>query len=324
MGDDLGEGGLVPLALGLAGNAQHRRARRVDPQVSAVGHAQAEDVHILARPGADPLGEEAEPDAHVLAAGPPFLLLSPQFRVAGQVHRDLQGPGVVAGVVLPPGRAGVGELLGPQQVPHPQLGRVQAELAGQQVDHPLDQVHALGDPERAGVGDPARGLVGVDAGDLAVGRLQVVGPGEDVEEPGRVLAGLGRPVERAVVGQHPGPQGEDPPVPGRGDLAVHVVVPGERGGHQVLRPVLDPLHRLAGQHGADHGAQVARVDRGLVAEPAADVGGHDPDLVLGQPGDQRVQGAVRVRCLRGDPHGELPGDRVHLGHRAAGLQRRGM
>ena len=145
-----------------------------------------------------------------------------------------------------------------------------------------------------------------------------------MEEPGRVLAGLRGPVERAVVGQHPGPEGEDPAVPGRGDLAVHVVVAGERGGHQVLRPVLDPLHRLAGHHGGDHGAEVPRVHRDLVAEPAADVGGDDPDLVLGQPGHQRVQGAVRVRRLRGRPHRELPGDRVHLGHRAAGLQRRGV
>ena len=324
MGDDLGERGLVPLALGLAGNAQHRRARRVDPQVGAVGHAQAEDVHVLAGPGADPLGEEAQPDAHVLAAGPLLRLLAPQVRVPGQVHRDVQGPGVVPGVVLPPGRAGVGELLGPQQVPHPQVGRVLAELGGQQVDHPLDQVHPLGDPERAGVGHPAGGLVGVDAGDLAVRGLQVVGAGEDVEEPGRVLAGLRGPVERAVVGQHPGPEGEDAAVPGRGDLTVHVVVAGERGGHQVLRPVLDPLHRLAGHDAADHGAQVARVHRDLVAEPAADVRGDDPDLVLGKPGDQRVQGAVGVRRLRGGPHRELPGDRVHLGHRAAGLQRRGV
>jgi len=36
---------------------------------------------------------------------------------------------------------------------------------------------------------------------------------------------------------------------------------------------------------------------------------------------QRVQGAVRVRCLAGSPDGELPGDRVEVGHRAAGLQR---
>ena len=278
----------------------------------------------LRGPGADPLGEEAQPDPHVLAAGPPVRLLTAQLRVAGQVHRDLQRAGVVAGVVLPPGRAGVRELFGPQQVRHPQLRRVLAELGGQQVDHPLDQVDPLGDAERAGVGDPAGGLVGVDPGDLAVRGLQVVGAGEDVEEPGRVLAGLRGPVERAVVGQHPGPQGQDPAVPGRGDLTVHVVVTGERGGHQVLRPVLDPLHRLAGHHGGDHGAEVSRVHRDLVAEPAADIRGDDPDLVLGQPGHQRVQGAVRVRCLRGRPHRQLPGDRVHLGHRTAGLQRRGV
>ena len=131
-----------------------------------------------------------------------------------------QRPRVVTGVVLPAGRAGVGELLGPQQVLHPQLGRVHAELAGQQVDHPLDQVDRLGDAERAGVGDPAGRLVGVDAGHLAVRGPQVVGAGEDVEEPGRELGRLRGRVERAVVGQHPGAQGQD-----RGRRAVAAISP---------------------------------------------------------------------------------------------------
>ena len=74
-------------------------------------------------------------------------------------------------------------------------------------------------------------------------------------------------------------------------------------------------------HRADDRADVARVDRHLVAEPAADVRRDDPDLVLGQAGDQRVQRAVRVRCLGGAPDRELPGHRVHVGHGAAGLQR---
>ena len=114
------------------------------------------------------------------------------------------------------------------------------------------------------------------------------------------------------------------PSAGGRDLAVHVVVPRERGGHQVLRPVLHPLDRAAGHHGAHDRADVPRVDGDLVAEPAADVRGDDPDLVLGQAGDQGVQGAVRVRGLGGGPDGELAAHRVEVGHRAAGLQRRRM
>ena len=53
-------------------------------------------------------------------------------------------------------------------------------------------------------------------------------------------------------------------------------------------------------------------------------GEHDPDLVLGHPGDQRVHGAVRVRRLGGAPQGQLAADRVQVGDYAAGLQRRGM
>ena len=84
-----------------------------------------------------------------------------------------------------------------------------SELDGQAVDDALDEVHRLGDAERAGVGDAARSLVGVDAGDLAVGGAVVVGAGEDVEEPGRVLRRLGGGVERPVVGDHVDADAED-------------------------------------------------------------------------------------------------------------------
>ena len=277
---------------------------------------------MAARARPDPLGEEAQPDAHVLAAGAPLGLLAAQLVVARHVQRQLQRPRVVARVVLPAGRAGVRELLGPQQVAHPQLGRVHPELAGQHVGQPLDQVHGLGDAERAGVGDAARRLVGEHAGDLAVRRPRLVGAGEDVEEAGRELGRLRGRVERAVIGQHPRPQPEDLAVGGRGDLAVHVVVAGERGGHQALRPVLHPLHRPPGHHRGRDRAHVARVERDLGAEAAAQVGRDDPDLVLGHPGQGRVHRAVGVRRLAGRPQGQPAADRVVVGDRAAGLERR--
>ena len=106
-------------------------------------------------------------------------------------------------------------------------------------------------------------------------------------------------------------------------LPAHQVVAREAGRGQVLRAVLHPLHRLAGDDRADDRADVAGVDRHLVAEAAADVGRDDLDLVLGQPGDDRVQRAVRVRRLRRAPQPQLAGDRVEVGHRAARLQRAG-
>ena len=256
--DDLGERRLVPLALGLHGQPQLRLARRVDAQVAPVGHAEAEDVHVLAGTGADALREERDADPHQLPPIPLLRLLPAQLVVAGDPHRLAQRPRVVAGVVLPTRRRHVRELLGSQQVAQAQLGGVDAELVGQAVDDALDEVHGLGDAERAGVGDAAGRLVRVHAGDLAVGRAVVVRAGEDVEEPGRVLRRLGRGVERPVIGDDVDLDADDLAVTGRRDLAVHVVVPGEPGRHQVRTAVLHPLDRPLGDDRADDGEHVAR------------------------------------------------------------------
>jgi hypothetical protein len=277
---------------------------------------------VLARPGADGLGEERDADAHQLAAGPLLGLLPAQLVVAGHLQREAHRRLVVAGVVLPTGLVRVRELLRADEVPQPQLGRVHAQLVGEHVDHPLDEVDGLGDPEGAGVRDAARRLVGVDAGDGAVRGLDVVRAGEDVEEAGRILRRLRGGVEGAVVGEHVGADGQDAAVPGGGDLAVHVVVAGERGGHEVFGAVLHPFHRPTGDDGADDRADVARIDADLVAEAAADVRRDDPDLVLGDAGDKRVEGAVCVRRLGGLVQRELAVDRVVVGDRAAGLHRR--
>ena len=105
-------------------------------------------------------------------------------------------------------------------------------------------------------------------------------------------------------------------------LAVHVVVAGEAGRDQVAGAVLDPLHRPADQERGGRRDDVARVDRHLVAEAAADVRRDDPDLVLGQAGDDREQRPVRVRRLRGHVDRRLAGRRVHVGDAAAALERR--
>ena len=112
LGHDLGERRLVALALGLGADRDHRLARRVDAQVGAVVHRQPEDVHVLARAGADALGEERDADPHQLAAGPLLGLLAAQVLVAGDLHRDLHRLGVVAGVIRPAGRRLIRELLG--------------------------------------------------------------------------------------------------------------------------------------------------------------------------------------------------------------------
>src|SRR5499426_3420180 len=54
----------------------------------------------------------------------PMSSLVAQLPVADGVHRLLQGDVVVAGIVLPPERRRVGELLAADQVLHAQFGRI--------------------------------------------------------------------------------------------------------------------------------------------------------------------------------------------------------
>ena len=157
------------------------------------------------------------------------LLLGAQRVVADHVHRQPHGRLVVTGVVHPAGLGLVRKLLGFQQVSQPQLGGIHLQLVRQAVHQPLDEIHRLGDAERAGVGHPARRLVGVHRRHVAVRGLDVVAAGEHPEEAGRVLHRRRRAVERAVVGQHVGPDREDLAVLGGGDLADHDVVAREPG-----------------------------------------------------------------------------------------------
>ena len=124
-----------------------------------------------------------------------------------------------------------------------------------------------------------------------------------------------------MVGDHVGADRQDLALLRGRDLAAHHVVAGEAGAHEVLEAVLHPLHGLADHQRGHDRADVAGVDRHLVAEAAADVRRDHPDLVLGQPGDQRVDGPVRVRGLAGGPQRELPADPLVVGDAAAGLHR---
>jgi hypothetical protein len=187
LGDDLRERRLVTLPLGLDRQPDDGLAGRVDAQFAAVGHAEAEDVHVLARSGADGLGEERDPDAHQFAAFALLGLLLAEFVVPGHRHGLSHRRFVVARVVDPSGLRLVRELLGLDEVLQTQLGRIHVEFVGEHVDHPLDEVDGLGDPERARVGDTARCLVREDGRHVGVRSFDVVAAGEHAEEARRVL-----------------------------------------------------------------------------------------------------------------------------------------
>ena len=106
------------------------------------------------------------------------------------------------------------------------------------------------------------------------------------------------------------------------ELALHVEVAREAGRDQVAGAVLDPLHRAPDQQRRGGRDDVAGVHGHLVAEAAAEVRRDDPDLVLGEPGDEREDRPVRVRRLRGHVDRRLAGRRVDVGDAAAALERR--
>ena len=234
LGDDLGVGRLVTLALGLDPDAGQHLAGRMDADLAAVVHLQADDVEVVGRPGPDDLGEAADADAHQLAAFPLLELFLAQPGVVDPVHRHLERRRVVAGVVLPARRRLVRELLGLDEVLHPELGRVLADVVGEDVDHPLDGVDRLGHAERAAIGDAAGRLVRVDAIDLHERVVEVVGAGDDVEQAGRELRRVGGRIGVAVIGDGLDLEAGDLAFLGRAQLGVDVVVAGERVGLQVL------------------------------------------------------------------------------------------
>ncbi len=236
---------LPPLRLNR--KSQHRFTGRVNAQFAPVGHAQAEDVHVLARPGAHRLGEERHTDAHQFAAGPLLGLFGTELVIADHVHGQPHGRLVVTRVVQPTGLRLVRKLLGTKQIRQSQLRRVHLQLECQAVDQPFDEVHGLGDAERTRIGHAAGCLVGVDRGHVAVRGFDVVAAGEHPPEEacGGVLDRCGNTIERTVVGEHRGTDRQDLAVAGGRDLPDHDVVPGESGGGQVLAAVLHPFDRPA-------------------------------------------------------------------------------
>ena len=276
----------MPLALRLGAGADDAGAGRMDPDLGAVEHLDAEDVEVLRRSGADHLGEGREADAHQLAAGALLRLLLQERRVADLLERDVERLVIVAAVVGEPERRRVRELILPDEVLLPQFHGVHAQLVGQDVHAALDGVARLRDAERAAVGDAARRLVGEIGVHFGVSHRKGVAAGDDAEDAGRVLAGIRGGVERAVIGRGRHVQRGDRAVGGRADLHVHVVVAGEAGAREVLRARLDPLHRPADLERADDRAHVAGIDRHLVAEAAAQVRRDHVDLVLGNAGHQ--------------------------------------
>ena len=209
-----------------------------------------------------------------------------------------------------PGRVVVREAVGRQEVPPPDLGGVHAELVGEQVHRPLDDVGRLR-AAGAAVRVHERG-VRVDAGDLAVDVGDLVRAREDAAvERGRDARADGREAS-AEVGERLHAQAGDVARLRRGDLDVRDVVAAVDRAAVALAPALDPLHRppadeLAGEQHERH----VGVAEDLRAEGAADVRADAAHLVLRDPGhERRQQQPLDVRRLARHPDRVLVGARV--------------
>ena len=254
------------------------------------------------------VGREADPELLRVAALAPLGLLCPQRLVVDDCERLVERCFVVARVDREPGGNRRRELL--DEVLPAQLDRVHVELPRQRVDRTLDRVGRLG-PAGAAVG-VGRRRVRVDAHALEVvaldGVAAAVEPGAEDRDARRHELEV-----RAHRSRQPHPHRGDRPVGGRRELHLLDDVASVDGGDVRLRAPLDPLDRPAELPREREAERLLGVDVQLRAEPAADVRGDDPQLRLGDAGDEREGRAEDVRDLGRRPHRvlALSGDGLH-------------
>ena len=269
------------------------RSRPLD----GVGEADAAQLAVLARLRAPPLEARdiGELERHVHA----LLELA---AVVGERECGLERHGVGRNVIAPP-----------------QLGRVDAELVGGEIDEPLDHIGGLGaavaaiGPNRIGVREHG-GDVGMHRGDAID-----AGKGADIAgEGGHPGLHIG-----ADAGDHGGAHGQEVAVFVEREFGLRDVVAGLGVAEKGFRPRRHPFHRpphvLRGQqHQRDF-----VVDRRLHAEAAADVAGDHADLALGHLEHRRQLGAERMHALQRGVDGVAILGRVVVAEAAARLHARG-
>ena len=137
-------------------------------------------------------------------------------------------------------------------------------------------------------------------------------------EPGHLAVGHGRVGAHVLDVVGAGGQQHAVLVGRRGDL--QRLLAGVPAADQVLRPVLDPLHRpVTEDHRGHHDGLVLAGGKRLLAERSAHIAHHDPDLVLGDAQQAGIEQPLIVHALAGDDHLEPPGPLIPLSDDTAGL-----
>ena len=254
-------------------------------------------------------------------------LLLGAYRLVVEALQQLgEERGEIAGVVdgahaerLRP--AVVGHLVGADQVAPADLGGIEAEPGGTAVQQPLADEVALGAAGRAQ--RAGRRLVGDDGPEIAGVARHAIGAGQ---QGGAELGGhqRRRPHVGTDVGADDGADGEDAAVAVEADLDLVGDLAGVVGGHEVLAPALDPLHRPPQLERGQRHQDVLRVQLTAHAEAAADVDLGEPQRARREAEDRRQDRAVDVDALGGADQVQLAPARVgRHGHEPARLQRGG-
>ncbi len=254
------------------------------------------------------------------APRPPVLALSREPIVVGQRERLLERLRIVAAIVDESGGGGEGVGVAGDEVATANLGRVEAEPAGEQVQGALHHERAHGHPDPT-IGAERR-LGGGERGEMEGIGGRPVGPGQDgggaqrLERGGErvdVIRPGVRPEARPQRQQHAGRVG------GRFDLYAHLPGVGRRG--QVLASGLDPLHRAPGATGQGGHRQVLGHHVHLLAEAAPGIRYDHAHAGLGQAEGAGDAAPEDVRHLAAGP--EREGRALPARDHAAALERRG-
>jgi len=213
----------------------------------------------------------------------------------------------------------VGERIGRNQIPPPDLGRVDVQLMGGEIQQSLHHEHAvlaagapiwrdgrqIGEHLRKGA-VVVRHDIGAEQGALAVDRHR---------QPIRIIGA-------AVVQKHV-LDTKDAAIICQGDLGVMNLPALMGGGEEMLKPVLDPLDRPVQFHRhpwQQHFLGIEHHD--LRAETAADEGCDHADLPFVEAEHAGETVAHEHRRLCGIPDRHLVGARIPLRDDAAGFDRR--
>ena len=216
-------------------------------------------------------------DALQPALLPRGRLRATQLRVVRELDQPLQARLVIAAVVGAAGGVGVREVGRPNEIAKPDLNRVEVELSGETVHHPLDEEGGFGTAGPSiGAGRSRVRIDGLQRAlrrrDAITARLQFGHDGGD-ERTVRLEV-------RAHVCQNAGPNGEHGAVALGRQLDVLQLTPPVPGPGTVFGALLDPLDRTAEPPGRGRHRDLFPDASTLAAEAAAHVFDDDAHIVL--------------------------------------------